>query len=419
MRRTRTALLTLALGIVFLAGARAASGQTDARSLAGRWDATVTVNGVEVPFTFEISSTSDGPRGTFFNGTRRITSTRGSLENQALVFEYGQYAATLKASVVDGTLTGDYVRGTRAPYPFKAVRAAKTAKRETTAAPSIAGTWILAAAGNKGEAAWRFVVDQKGGDVSATILRVDGDTGTLSGSFKDGVFVLSHFSGARPLLLEVTPRDDGSLALRQNRKTELVAVREGTARAAEIGAPTDSSLHTRVSSPSERFKFSGTTLDGRRVDERDPRFAGKVLLVNVSGSWCPNCHDEAPFLAALDRQYRARGLEIVTLSFEEEEQLANPARLRAFIAQYGFAHTVLLAGEPDDTATVLPQAVNLNAFPTTFIVGRDGRARAVHAGFPSPGSGKFYEKAEREMRQEIERLLDEKAITTEEALVRR
>ena len=80
---------------------------------------------------------------------------------------------------------------------------------------------------------------------------------------------------------------------------------------------------------------------------------------------------------------------------------------------------MLLAGEPDDTATVLPQAVNLNAFPTTFIVGRDGRARAVHAGFPSPGSGKFYEKAEREMRQEIERLLGEKAITTEEALVRR
>jgi thiol-disulfide isomerase/thioredoxin len=419
MRRTRTALLPLAFGIVLLAGTRAATGQTDARSLAGRWDATVTVNGVEVPFAFEIASTSDGPRGTFFNGTRRIASTRGSLENQALVFEYGQYAATLKASVVDGTLTGDYVRGTRTPYPFKAVRAAKTAKRETAAAPSIAGTWILAAAGNKGEAAWRFVVDQKGADVSATILRVDGDTGTLNGSFKDGVFVLSHFSGARPLLLEVTPRDDGSLALRQNRKTEFVAVREGTARAAEIGAPTDSSLHTSVSRPSERFKFSGTTLDGRPVDERDPRFAGKVLLVNVSGSWCPNCHDEAPFLTALDRQYRARGLEIVTLSFEEEEQLANPARLRAFIAQYGFAHTVLLAGEPDDTATVLPQAVNLNAFPTTFIVGRDGRARAVHAGFPSPGSGKFYEKAEREMRQEIERLLGEKAITTEEALVRR
>jgi hypothetical protein len=118
MRRTRTALLPLALGIVLLAGTRPAAGQTDARALAGRWDATVTVNGVEVPFAFEITSTSEGPRGTFFNGTRRIASTRGSLENQALVFEYGQYAATLKASVVDGTLTGDYVRGTRAPYPF-------------------------------------------------------------------------------------------------------------------------------------------------------------------------------------------------------------------------------------------------------------------------------------------------------------
>ena len=415
MTRTQAGrpLSTLGIGLLamVLAGGGLAAMEADAKAIAGRWDAVVTVNGVDVPFAFEIAAAADGPRGSFFNGTRRIASTGGTFENQSLVLDYAQYAATLKASVVDGGLVGEYARGARTRYPFKAVRAAKAAK-SGTAAPSIAGTWILKAGGSKGEAAWRFVVDQDGANVSATILRVDGDTGTLNGSFKDGRFVLSHFSGARPLLLEVTPADDGSLTLRQNRKAEFVAVREGTARASEIGAPTDAALHTRVSNPDERFRFSGATLDGRRVDERDPRFANKVVLVNVSGSWCPNCHDEAPFLTKLHRQYQRRGLEIVTLSFEEEEQLANPARLRAFIAQYGFAHTVLLAGEPDDTATVLPQAINLNAFPTTFIIGRDGRARAVHAGFPSPGSGKFYEKAEREIREEIERLLDERIVTT-------
>ncbi|MEZ5286715.1 MAG: TlpA disulfide reductase family protein [Vicinamibacterales bacterium] len=46
------------------------------------------------------------------------------------------------------------------------------------------------------------------------------------------------------------------------------------------------------------------------------RFRGKVVLVNISGSWCPNCHDEAPFLAALHRRFKDRGFEIVTLSFE-------------------------------------------------------------------------------------------------------
>jgi peroxiredoxin len=110
-------------------------------------------------------------------------------------------------------------------------------------------------------------------------------------------------------------------------------------------------------------------------------------------------------------KYRGRGLEIVTLSFEEPDQLANPARLRAFIDTYGLKYTVLLAGEPEQLQERIPQAVNLNAFPTTFVLGRDGRVRSVHAGFPSPGSGEFYKKAERELTAEVERLLAERAMT--------
>ena len=69
---------------------------------------------------------------------------------------------------------------------------------------------------------------------------------------------------------------------------------------------------------------------------------------------------------------------------------------------------MLLAGEPEQLAEKVPQAVNLNAFPTTFILGRDGRVRAVHAGFPSPGSGEFYAKAKRDITAQVERLLAER-----------
>ena len=98
----------------------------------------------------------------------------------------------------------------------------------------------------------------------------------------------------------------------------------------------------------------------------------------------------------------------MTLSFEEADQLTNPTRLRAFNAQYGIGYTVLLAGEPEQLNDKVPQADNLNAFPTTVVIGRDGRVRAVHAGFPSPGSGAYYTKAEREMTQLVERLLAER-----------
>jgi thiol-disulfide isomerase/thioredoxin len=385
------------------------TGTTAARkatALAGRWDATVVVNGVEVPFLFEIAGDQTTIRGSFFNGDRRITSTAGRVENGVLSLSFDQYAAKLEATEQDGALAGEYRRGTRAPYPFKARRANDVASAVVDA-PSIDGTWIVGAKSTKGESAWRFIVQQTGAQATATILRVDGDTGTLSGSYRDGRFVLSHFSGARPLLLEVTPGADGTLTLRQNAKTELVAVRADTARAREIGEPTDPALHTRVKDPSEPFRFGFPNLAGQVVSNEDAQFRGKVVLVNISGSWCPNCHDEAPFLAALHRKYQSSGLEVVTLSFEEADQLANPTRLRAFIGQYGIGYTVLLAGVPDDVEAKVPQAVNLNAFPTTFILGRDGRVRAVHTGFPSPGSGAFYTKAERDVTEQIERLLVE------------
>jgi len=383
--------------------------QNGTAALVGRWDAVVTANKVDVPFVFEIAADGAGLRGSFFNGDVRVTSTAARFENGVATFTFAQYATTLQATLANGQLTGEYQRA-RGPYPFRAAKAAGV-KPAAANAPSIAGTWIVSAKSNKGETAWRFIARQNGAEVSATILRVDGDTGTLTGSYRDGRFVLSHFSGARPLLLEVTPAEDGTLKLKQNGQTELVAAKEGAARAAALGAPTDPAEHTRMKNPNDRFQFSFPDLDGRTVTHADPKFAGKVVLVNISGSWCPNCHDEAPFLADLYRKYRAKGLEIVTFSFEEDDQLTNPTRLRAFIKNYGLEYTVLLAGIPDDLEAKVPQAENLNAFPTTFLLGRDGRVRAVHAGFPSAGSGEYYSKAQREIIGHVERLLAERAGT--------
>src|SRR5262249_50663971 len=152
-----------------------------------------------------------------------------------------------------------------------------------------------------------------------------------------------------------------------------------------------------VKDPTEPLRFSFPNLNGRMVSNTDDQFRGKVVIVNIGGSWCPNCHDEAPFLAGLYRTYHGRGLEVVLLSFEEAEQLKNPVRLRAFIKRYGIDYTVLMPGEPKELADKLPQGVNLNSFPTSFILGRDGRVRSVHAGFPGAASGDFHTKAKAEI----------------------
>jgi peroxiredoxin len=391
------------LGVLWTAAGIAGPAE---RAVTGRWNATVTVGGVEVPFVFEIAGRGESVSGSFFNGDRKISSAPARVIAGRLRLAFDQYAATLDVTVEEGRLTGEYRRAPKTAYPFTAVPA--VAVSAPPAGPPIAGVWIVQAKGNKGEKAWRFIARESHGEVRATILRVDGDTGTLTGSFRGDRYVLSHFSGARPLLLEVVPHADGTLTLRQNGRTELTAVRDSDPRAAEIGEPADPAEHTTVRDPDAPFAFSFPDLSGRQISNTDAQFAGKVVLVNISGSWCPNCHDEAPFLAALYRKYHDRGLEIVTLSFEDSEQLANPTRLRAFIDSYGLQYTVLLAGEPEQVNERVPQAVNLNAFPTTFILGRDGRVRGTHAGFPSPGSGEFYTLAEHSVSVEIERLLGER-----------
>jgi len=247
--------------------------------LAGRWDATVIVNDVEIPFPFEIADDGHIMEGTFFNGELSITSTDGRFENGQVSLAFDQHASSIEATYSNGQLEGQYVRGVRRPFPFRAWPAKPTGAARAES-PSIAGVWTIPTESSKGEQAWRFIVRQAGGDVSGAIHRVDGDTGSLAGSYRDGTFVMSHFSGARPLLLEETLDDDGSLRLPQNRRTELVAVRSDSAAAAELPEPTDPSRHTTVADPDEPFHFSFPDLEGQIVANEDPLLTGKVVMVS-------------------------------------------------------------------------------------------------------------------------------------------
>ena len=377
-----------------------------AQSLAGRWDATVNVNGVDIPFRFELAGEGAGVKGTFFNGDIRFNSTTGRLENGSLTLGWDYYASRLEATYKDGALDGNYIQSRRVgqvQYPFHAKRYAASAGDAN--APKIGGQWVIPNKSPKGESAWHFIVRQNGADVSAAILRIDGDTGALTGTYRNGKLVLSHFSGVRPLLLEVSLAADGSLDILEDGKTKLTAVREQVAEAKGLPEPTDPLKHTSVKDPSVPFAFSFPDLNGGLVSNTDARFHGKVVLVEISGSWCPNCHDESPFLVELYKKFHDQGLEIVTLSFEEGDQLKNPERLRAFVKRYGIEYTVLLCGEPDQAKDKLTQAVNWNSWPTTFFVGRDGLVKFVHAGFPSSASGAMYKQAKEDFTARVEQLL--------------
>ena len=151
-------------------------------------------------------------------------------------------------------------------------------------------------------------------------------------------------------------------------------------------------------------------LEGRLRSLDEEAFRGKARILQVFGTWCPNCNDEAPFLAELDRRYRGRGLSILGLAFEHGDDHAYAAgRVRAYAERFGIRFPVLVAGTSDKQAAseAFPLVDRVRAFPTTLFLDRDGEVRAVHTGFSGPATSAEHEKLRADFERLIESLLAE------------
>jgi thiol-disulfide isomerase/thioredoxin len=315
--------MKLFVSLLLLAASAIAQGP-----IAGTWMGNATVHGQQVPIRLEITGSGSDLHAALLNGPESSPASSAVFSGNHLLLTFNYYAKTLDATLADGHLTGSF--GTTATrYPISLSSRGQDTNKSGSHAQDINGDWEIAVKSAKGESAWQLRVEPllKGSDVKAVIQRIDGDTGSLYGSWTGDAYQISHFTAAGPALYSVTPQADGTLLVSNllradvNDQQNLVARRPTQARAAKLVGPTDPTQQTTVKDPNARFKFSFPALNGKVVSNTDPQFDGKVVIVAIGGSWCPNCHDEAPFLESLYKQFHGRGLEIVSLSFEEGDQL--------------------------------------------------------------------------------------------------
>lgn len=415
---TRAIFCTMAAGLIAcsstLQGGASATPQPSQEqshqapnSPAGLWTGTAELNGQQVPFRLEVSGSGDQVRGVLINGKQKSPSSSGSYAGGHLVLLFDYYANTFEATLSDGLLTGTFGRsGHIVPVTGRLNGDIPAASPNP---PNIGGTWEIAVQGPKGERAWKLEVRQSGANVDAVIQRIDGDTGDLYGEWRGGQFAVSHFTAAGPSSAVLKPQQDGTLQFvtfaHSGKSQTLTARRPQIARSQGLDKPEDPLHHTALENPGKPLAFHFPDLSGRLVSATDSEFKHKALIVSIGGSWCPNCQDEAPFLETLYRRYHSRGLEIVELSFEEQSQLANPTRLKAVIQRFGITYPVLLAGTPDQLDQTFPGVVNLNCWPTTFFIGKDGLVKAIHTGYSGPATGKDNAELEKETVALVERLL--------------
>ena len=150
-------------------------------------------------------------------------------------------------------------------------------------------------------------------------------------------FHLSRFDGIHVLALDGDFQPDGSL------KGQLAGVASSTpftAKRSKDVASADPNAQagslTRVKDPQQPFRFGGVDQSGKAVDQASAQFKGKAVIVDIFGTWCPNCHDEAPILEELYRKYHSQGLEIVGLAYEyTDDNARNLRQIGIYRAKYG------------------------------------------------------------------------------------
>jgi thiol-disulfide isomerase/thioredoxin len=382
--------------------------------ITGTWLGTVTAHGRSIPAYLKVTGSPSNLKASLINGSSSTPATSAVFTNGHLLVTFNYFARTLDANLQDGALIGTFGGKRNGYFPITLHRE-KPAPAPKMNRPDLLGDWEIAVNSRNGEAAWQLRIapsDAPDSTIRAVIQRIDGDTGALYGNWSGDSFLVSRATAAGFALYSITPQNDGTLLvdnLLDETRDPHVARRPADARKANLAPPTDTAQQTTMKDPNATFTFSFPDLSGKLVSSTDPQFDGKVVIVAIGGSWCPNCHDEAPFLVELYKKYHSSGLEIVNLNFEEEAQLANPTRLHAFVEHYGIPYTVLLAGNTDQLNEKITVANNLNCWPTSFFIGRDGKVKEIHAGYAGPGNPAANQALTHEVTDLVEHLLAEPA----------
>ncbi len=385
--------------------------------------ATIQCPGGEIPFGLEIEESSP-PRAWVINGRERMEVPSVSVRRGGLVLDFEYYDSQIDAVIEPPNQDGKRpLRGTwrkridkekSAELPFAADAGVRdrflrsvSPKNGGANPTSIEGRWAVRFSKSEDPAVGVFT-ENSDGTVEGTFLTPTGDYRFLAGDFADGRLRLSCFDGSHAFLFDARVQPDGTLA--GNFWSRDSWHETWTARRDEKAALPDGFRATSAVSGVDLNRLSFPDLNGKTRSLADPEFAGKARIIEIFGSWCPNCNDESAYLAELDRRYRSRGLRIVGLAFEASGDFDRDARQAArFVRRHGVEYPVLIAGTKDreKASKALPMLDRLRAFPTTIFLDGKGNVRAVYTGFSGPATGREYDELKRQFERTIESLLAE------------
>lgn len=381
----------------------------------GSYRGVMTVAGGDLPFGLELAREEGAIVAYLINGPERVRATKVQLDGNRLSIQAPGYQNRIEAEFKDARFEGT-VQLLRPRGVIKSVRFVgmpaqpwRFFPKPDVAPADFSGRWALTFHGSDGsERAAIAELQQRGHEVWGTVLRASGDDRYIAGEVRGDTLFLSRFDGGSAYLYLGRLAGDGTLSGDFHTGGGFHETWSGR-RDADAKLQDPARL-TELKPGVDRLEFTFPDLDGNLYRFPDTQHAGKVVLITIGGSWCPNCHDEAVFLAQLLASRRAQGLEVIQLMFEYTPDFASAsAAAREFAEKFAIDYPVLIAGttSDDDVLKKLPQLLAFGAYPTLFAIDRQGQVRQVHAGFSGPATGAHFEEQNRELTALVDGLLTE------------
>lgn len=371
----------------------------------------------ELPFNFSVFG-SDVPGAPIYleiyNGSETIRVDNLKFWHtvgDSIRIEFPHYDSYIIGIHDHEGIEGNWVVKTKSDYiiPFRASRQDfRFTKQLVTPKFDVSGRWDVEfteakeeGMGESEKAVGEF--KQDGNHLVGTFLTETGDYRFLEGTVQGDKMYLSCFDGTHAYLFKATLADDGTLqsggfASGLNYRAVWSAVRNDKAALRNPDALT--------TAKSQTLNFSFPDADGKVVNLNDETFKNHVKIIQILGTWCPNCADETALMTQLYDKYHARGLDIIGVAFEKHEGAALQKAIEVFKKRFGVQYPILIGGKnkKEVTSAAFPALSDIMSFPTTIILDKNNQIVRVHTGFSGPATS-LYADFVKELEAQLEGLL--------------
>lgn len=379
---------------------------SNSKDISGKWLAKLRISSTEfIPFVFEI----DKGKICLINGEEKVEGGQIVHHETNSLIELPSFNSYLDVEKTSKGLKGKWVVRNKEGYyvdfdaiPYQGYRVFEKANPTT----SFDGLWDIRLNDNsKTHVVGKF--QQTGDKVEGTFLTNTGDYRFLEGQVNADSMLISSFVGSHSFMIKANIEGDsifGQFFSSKHYKVDFKGI-----KTQEINMEDPYSLTYPVKDI-DSLIVDLENIDGEVTPTNFSQYPGEVVLIQIMGSWCANCYDEAMFFKQLHKEYHDRGLKIIGLSYESsrsKKQAINS--LNKFIEHNALPYDIKYAGPAgkNSTSERWHMLNKISSYPTSILLNKKGEIVQIHTGFNGPSTGELYTKYVNEMTDTIEKLLRE------------